>query len=284
MVLADSRIPERAATARPNETRRVEARGGRDRSTVVVHDECDVLEAEPFNERTQYARMRLRRVVGFGGMTRPPEGRLNISRPSERWETPGRFRVQGQQRLWNYLHASCTVVSSVLTGHTTEWAMTIGSTFVAEFDQEMTSTRRLLERVPSDRASWKPHPKSFPLGHLAQLVARMPGWIANAVRETSLDLATARGYSFEPSEALLEEFDENVREARAALSASKDADYGVEWSLTHGDRVLWAAPRGQVVRSHMNHLIHHRGQLTVYLRLNDVPLPMLYGPTADERM
>lgn len=162
--------------------------------------------------------------------------------------------------------------------------MTIGSTLLAEFDQEMASTRRLLERVPSDKASWKPHPKSFPLGHLAQLVARMPGWIASTLRETSLDLATARGYSFEPTEALLKEFDGNVRDAREALSASKDADYAAQWSLKHGDRVLWAAPRGPVVRNHISHLIHHRGQLTVYLRLNDVPLPSLYGPTADERM
>ncbi|MDQ4079951.1 MAG: DinB family protein [Gemmatimonadota bacterium] len=162
--------------------------------------------------------------------------------------------------------------------------MTIGSTLLSEFDQEMATTRRLLERVPSDKATWKPHAKSFPLGHLAQLVARMPGWIANTLRETSLDLATAPGYSFEPTEALLKEFDANVRDAREALSASQDADYNARWSLKHGDRVLWAAPRGQVVRNHVNHLIHHRGQLTVYLRLNDVPLPPLYGPTADERM
>jgi uncharacterized damage-inducible protein DinB len=162
--------------------------------------------------------------------------------------------------------------------------MTIGSTLLSEFDQEMAATRRLLERVPSDKASWKPHPKSFPLGHLAQLVAWMPGWIANTVRETSLDLATARGYSFEPTELLLKEFDANVRDAREALSASKDKTFDAQWSLKRGDRVLWAAPRGVVVRNHMNHLIHHRGQLTVYLRLNDVPLPPLYGPTADERM
>jgi uncharacterized damage-inducible protein DinB len=162
--------------------------------------------------------------------------------------------------------------------------MTIGSTLLAELDQEMATTRRLLERVPSDKATWKPHAKSFPLGHLAQLVARMPGWIANTLRETTLDLATARGYSFEPTENLLAEFDANVRDAREALAASKDKDYDAQWSLKHGDRVLWAASRRVVVRNHINHLIHHRGQLTVYLRLNDVPLPPLYGPTADERM
>lgn len=162
--------------------------------------------------------------------------------------------------------------------------MTIGSTLLSEFDQEMANTRRLLERVPSDKASWKPHPKSFPLGHLAQLVARMPQWVANTVRETSLDLATAPSYSFEQTETLLEEFDANVRAARDALASSKDADYLVSWSLKHGDHALFTAPRGVVVRSHINHLIHHRGQLTVYLRMNDVPLPPLYGPTADERM
>jgi uncharacterized damage-inducible protein DinB len=161
--------------------------------------------------------------------------------------------------------------------------MSIAETLLPEFDQEMATTRRLLERVPTEKGPWKPHPKSFPLGHLAQLVAWMPGWIANAVRETALDLATAPKYSFETTEALLGEFDRNVRAAREALGA-RDADYTVPWSLKHGDRVLFTAPRGAVVRMHINHLIHHRGQLSVYLRLNDVPLPPIYGPTADEAM
>ena len=161
--------------------------------------------------------------------------------------------------------------------------MTIAETLLPEFDQEMATTRRLLERVPTEKGPWKPHPKSFPLGHLAQLVAWMPGWIANTVRETALDLATAPKYSFETTEVLLGEFDRNVRAARDALRASGDADYAVPWSLKHGDRVLFTAPRGAVVRTHINHLIHHRGQLTVYLRMNEVPLPSIYGPTADER-
>ena len=160
--------------------------------------------------------------------------------------------------------------------------MTIAGTLLPEFDQEMTTTRRLLERVPTDKGPWRPHPKSFPLGHLAQLVAWMPGWIANTVRESALDLATAPKYSFETTETLLKEFDTNVRAAREALAASKDADYPAPWSLKHGDRVLFTAPRGTVVRTHINHLIHHRGQLSVYLRLNNVPLPPIYGPTADE--
>jgi uncharacterized damage-inducible protein DinB len=161
--------------------------------------------------------------------------------------------------------------------------MSIAETLLPEFDQEMATTRRLLERVPSDKGEWKPHAKSFSLGHLAQLVSWMPGWIANALNETELDLARAGGYSYETTEALLAKFDENVRDSRAAIASSKDADYAVIWSLKRADQVLFSAPRATIVRQHINHLIHHRGQLTVYLRLVDVPLPSIYGPTADER-
>lgn len=162
--------------------------------------------------------------------------------------------------------------------------MTIADALLPEFDQEMTITRRLLERVPSDKGQWKPHPKSFALGHLAQLISWMPGWIANTLRQTALDLGTAPGYSFETTETLLQGFDRNVRETREALGAVKDTDFAVPWSLTRAGRVLFSAPRGIVVRNHISHLVHHRGQLTVYLRLIDVPIPSIYGPTADERM
>jgi uncharacterized damage-inducible protein DinB len=162
--------------------------------------------------------------------------------------------------------------------------MSIGESLLPEFDLEMATTRRVLERVPTDQGTWKPHPKSFALGHLAQLVSGMPGWITKTVRDTKIDLSKGSGYSFEKTDTLLAQFDKNVREAREALAQSRDADYDVSWSLTHGDRVLFTSPRGVVVRSHINHLVHHRGQLTVYLRLLDVPVPMIYGPTADERM
>ena len=152
-----------------------------------------------------------------------------------------------------------------------------------EFDQEMASTRRLLERVPSEKGEWKPHQKSFALGHLAQLVARIPGWITRSLREPHIDLAQSGGYSFETTETLLKLLDTNAREAREALAAVTGAALDASWSLKHGEQVLFTAPRGEVVRSHLNHLIHHRGQLTVYLRLVDVPLPQVYGPTADER-
>lgn len=161
--------------------------------------------------------------------------------------------------------------------------MTIPAIPLSEFDREMTTTRRLLERVPSGQGTWKPHEKSFALGHLAQLVSWMPGWIGNTLREPHLDLATAAGYSFETTETLLEAFDDNVRSARAALESVTGQDLETEWSLKHGDRLVFSAPRGTTARNHLSHLVHHRGQLTVYLRLLDVPIPPIYGPTADER-
>ena len=161
--------------------------------------------------------------------------------------------------------------------------MTAPAIPLEEFDQEMAATRRLLERVPSDRGTWKPHEKSFSLAHLAQLVSWMPGWIARTLREPHIDLAGGTGYSFETTETLLAGFDRNVAEARAALAEVTGPVLDAPWSLKHGDRVLLTSPKGETVRAHLNHLIHHRGQLTVYLRLVDVPLPQVYGPTADER-
>ncbi|HUR00175.1 MAG TPA: DinB family protein [Gemmatimonadaceae bacterium] len=161
--------------------------------------------------------------------------------------------------------------------------MTIAETLLPEFDQEMKTTRRLIERVPTEKGKWKPHPKSFPLGHLTQLVVMMPSWITNAVQETSLDLAKYPGYSYETTEDLVKTFDKNVKDARAALEKTSDKDFSVNWSLKHGDNVFWTAPRATIVRQTINHFVHHRGQLTVYLRLIDVPIPSIYGPTADEK-
>jgi uncharacterized damage-inducible protein DinB len=162
--------------------------------------------------------------------------------------------------------------------------VTIAETFLPEFDTEMATTRRVLERVPSDKVNWKPHPKSFSMGHLAQLVSWMPGWITNMLGDTSLDLRASATYTNEKTETLLAGFDENVAQARAALAAATDADFAVAWSLKFGERVVMTLPRRDVVRQTINHLVHHRGQLTVYLRLVDVPVPSIYGPTADERM
>jgi len=162
--------------------------------------------------------------------------------------------------------------------------MRIADLLSPEFDQELAVTRRVLERVPNGKGEWKPHAKSFPLGHLAQLVARLPGWATMTMRQTGLDPSAGGGYTFETTETLLAEFDRNAAEGKAAIAEATNEDFQVSWSLKMGDRVLLTQPRYSVVRaSVINHLVHHRAQLGVYLRLLDVPVPSMYGPTADER-
>jgi uncharacterized damage-inducible protein DinB len=187
---------------------------------------------------------------------------------------------------WRSLHAlpakPTTRGAEGLTPPTPSPSMT--ASLLPEFDLEMATTRRLLERLPPAKIEWRPHPKSFPLGHLSQLIARMPGWLTNALTEPSLDLASGEGYSFETPAALLRRFDDNVRGARAAIEKATEAGLATEWKLMMGSRVLITATRGVIVRQTISHLVHHRGQLTVYLRLLDVPIPSIYGPTADEKM
>ena len=154
--------------------------------------------------------------------------------------------------------------------------------FLKELATEMPSTRRLLERVPSEKGEWRPHPKSFPLAHLAQLVARMPGWNTLAIRDTKLDLSQGGRYTIETTETLLAEFDRHVAESREAIASATDEIMNRDWSLMMGEQVLMKLPVHEVIRQNINHLSHHRGQLTVYLRLLDVPIPSIYGPTADE--
>jgi uncharacterized damage-inducible protein DinB len=161
--------------------------------------------------------------------------------------------------------------------------MSLANTLLPEFDQEMATTRRVLERVPSDKPDFKPHPKSFSMAHLAQLVAMIPDWITQTLRKTEINLAGGAGYSNQKTEALLQQFDRNVKEARAAIAATNDKDFDVQWSLKMGDQVLITQPRAAAVRSHISHLVHHRAQLGMYLRLVDVPVPQMYGPTADEK-
>jgi uncharacterized damage-inducible protein DinB len=147
----------------------------------------------------------------------------------------------------------------------------------------MPLTRNVIERVPSDRGEWRPHPKSFPVGHLAQLIAGMPGWMTNMATSTKLDLKLYPGYSFETTEKLLSTFDNHVREARAALATIEDSQLDDGWSLVLGDKVVASSKRGASLRETLRHLAHHRGQMTVYLRLLDIPVPSIYGPSADDR-
>jgi uncharacterized damage-inducible protein DinB len=167
--------------------------------------------------------------------------------------------------------------------------MAFKDTILPEFDMEMDSTRRTLDRVPDEHFSWKPHEKSGTLGWMASHVATLPQWAKMTMEQDSLDLAPSSGPSYvAPKPAnrkeLLEVFDKSRAEARAALAAADDTAYAKPWALLMGGTELFKEPRAAVLRRMVfNHLIHHRGQLTMYLRLLNVPVPALYGPSADEQ-
>jgi uncharacterized damage-inducible protein DinB len=167
--------------------------------------------------------------------------------------------------------------------------MSIAQSLLPEFDHEMTTTRSLLERVPEDKASWQPHKKSMTMGRLAMHLADLPKWTTMTLTTTELDVNPPGGAGFaatpfESRRALLSEFDANVKAARSAIAGASDAEMFVPWSLKDAGQVTLTMPRAAVLRSFvMNHVVHHRGQLSVYLRLNEVPLPMIYGPTADTK-
>ncbi len=167
--------------------------------------------------------------------------------------------------------------------------MPINQGLLGEFDHEMTNTRRTLERVPEDKFAWKPHAKSGTMIWLAGHVAQIPGWAKETVERDSLDIAPPGQPPPQPQipgsrKELLELFDRSAAAGRAALAKASDEHLMKPWSLLSGGQTLFTMPRVAVFRSFvMNHLIHHRAQLGVYLRLNDVPVPAIYGPSADEQ-
>lgn len=166
---------------------------------------------------------------------------------------------------------------------------TISNALLPEFDQEMATTRKTLDRCPEDKYGWQPHPKSFNMIALATHIANIPMWGASTLTSDSFDIQPpgAPPYKEEPAKSradLLEKFDQSAAAARAAIAAAKDEDFAKPWSLLSGGQPLFTMPRGAVFRSMiLNHLIHHRAQLGVYLRLLDVPVPATYGPSADEQ-
>jgi uncharacterized damage-inducible protein DinB len=166
--------------------------------------------------------------------------------------------------------------------------MSISASLLPEFDQEMANTRKALERMPDDKFDWKPHEKSGTMGWLANHLANLPSWTVYTINQDSLDLAPQDGESIKwegkgSRRELLDYFDKNVGAARAAIAEASDEEFLKPWSLLKGGVTLMTLPKIAVMRGFvMNHIIHHRGQFTVYLRLNDVPVPPLYGPSADE--
>jgi uncharacterized damage-inducible protein DinB len=156
---------------------------------------------------------------------------------------------------------------------------------LSEFDREAGVTRRVLARVPDDRLGWGPHPRSMTLGRLATHIASLPGWLPQILNETTFDLGTLPPMAVvdETCAAILARFDTGVADARRALRESTDARLADTWTLRKDGEVILTLPRIVALRTEgLYHLTHHRGQLTVYLRLLDIPIPPIYGPTADE--
>ena len=166
--------------------------------------------------------------------------------------------------------------------------MALKDALLPEFDHEMATTRRLLERVPDAELGWKPHERSMTLGRLAAHIANLPYWCSVTLETTVFELDSLPSDSqrqiADSSVGLVKEFDGKVAAARGKLAAALDAELLMPWTLKKGGQEMFTMPRISALRSFvMNHIIHHRGQLSVYLRLKNVPLPSIYGPTADEQ-
>jgi uncharacterized damage-inducible protein DinB len=166
--------------------------------------------------------------------------------------------------------------------------MSLATTLLPEFDHEMAGCRKTLERVPDGQFEFRPHAKSFTLGELGNHLATMPGWVASTMTVTEMDFSAPEVRASMPApvhtrQALLDLFDKGVAEGRALLAAAADGDFAATWTGKAEGKVIFAMPRMAVLRSFiLNHAIHHRAQLCVYLRLLDQPVPALYGPSADE--
>jgi uncharacterized damage-inducible protein DinB len=161
----------------------------------------------------------------------------------------------------------------------------LSQSLIPEFQQEIAQTKKMLERVPYDRYNWKPHEKSTELGKLAVHVAELPGWISLMLKTDELDIGKI---DYKPTETsgisdVIQLLEKKAAEAVAAMQAASDEDFLKPWTLKKSGHVIFSLPKVATIRSMaMNHLVHHRGQLSVYLRLLNVPVPGMYGPTADE--
>lgn len=166
--------------------------------------------------------------------------------------------------------------------------MSISQGFLGELDHELVGTRKVIERVPEGKLTWQPHPKSATMGKLASHLSDVSGWGIHIMELPELDVAPVGGPAYAPPDfktvrEMLANFDDKNARMRAIIAAAPDAAYMVPWSLKMGGKTMFTMPRVAVIRSMIfNHTVHHRAQLTVYLRLNDVPVPSLYGPSADE--
>ena len=166
--------------------------------------------------------------------------------------------------------------------------MSYAETFLPEFDQEMANTRKVLERISDDKMDWQAHSKSHTIGWNANHVADMPSWIVMVLTRPSLDIAPVDGPAHSTPKLagdreIVAMFDRNVAAARKAIAGARDKELGDTWALLKGGEPVISLPRAAMIRSFvLNHIIHHRAILCVYLRLNDIPVPGMYGPSGDE--
>lgn len=167
--------------------------------------------------------------------------------------------------------------------------MSLSQSLLPEFDHEMANTRKVLERIPEDKLDWRVHEKSNTIGWVGMHLAQIPNWADLTLNQDSLDVAPVGAEPYRTPVAhsrqeILDRFDKNVAAARAAIAAATDEQFMKPWSLLMKGETVFTMPRAAVLRSFvLNHNIHHRAHLCVYLRLNDVPVPALYGPSADEQ-
>ena len=172
-----------------------------------------------------------------------------------------------------------------MSSTSTALSTSIAGTLITEMQHAAEATRKCLERVPAEKFGWKPHEKSMEMGRLATHIAEMFGWTGPTLQHSELDFSKMDYKPFEPqaNADLLEFFDKQVEEAVGVLKQTPDEVFLENWTLRNGENVYFTLPKIAVMRDFvMNHIIHHRGQLTVYLRLNDIPVPPIYGPSADE--
>jgi len=167
----------------------------------------------------------------------------------------------------------------------TEKRMQISKSLIAEFDHEIIAMRKHLERVPEDRLSWKPHDKSMSMGQLAMHIASIPGWTEDTVKKDEMVIKMPIKYEAVKSVSeMMETYDKNIAGARRILAETDDENFMTPWSMVMDGKKVMTLPKIAVVRSFLlSHLYHHRAQLGVYLRLNNIPVPATYGPSADEQ-
>lgn len=161
--------------------------------------------------------------------------------------------------------------------------ITLGQLYLEELEAEAAASRKCLERIPEKLFGFKPHEKSMPMGYLALLVAEIPKWVATMAEGKEIDFATWKHIDYNKAADLVSHFDENMKTAKKALQNISDQDMAKTFDLKAGGKAVMSMPTKDFIGSSINHLVHHRGQLTVYMRLNNIPVPSIYGPSADEK-